>query len=114
MMMKTFLIAVACCIAMAMMLAYAQSADEGYQMARIVSIERVAANAQHMEGTDNYKISMRMGETLYACHASGPAAMFIDWAPNKEFPTKLNGKVLLVKSPNGQIAELNIVKKTPK
>ncbi len=112
--MKTCWMAVASCITMSMMLAHAQSADEGYQMARVVSIERVAANAQHMEGTDNYKISMRMGETLYACHASGPAAMFIDWAPNKEFPAKLNGKVLLVKSPNGQIAELNIVKKTPK
>ena len=111
---KTFLVAVACCITMALAPAHAQSADEGYQMARVVSIERVAANAQHMEGTDNYKVSMRMGETLYVCHASGPAAMFIDWAPNKEFPAKLNGKVLLVKSPNGQVAELNIAKKSPK
>ena len=111
---RTFWFAIACCVTMAVMLAHAQSADEGYQMARVVSIERVAANAQHMEGTDNYKISIRMGETLYACHASGPAAMFIDWAPNKEFPAKLNGKVLLVKSPNGQIAELNIAKKSSK
>ena len=90
-------------------------ADEGYQMARIVSIERVAANAQHMEDKDNYKISMRMGETLYVCHASGPAAMFMDWTNGKEFPAKLNGKILQVKSPNGQFVELNIVgKKTPK
>ena len=101
---KTFLVAVACCITMALAPAHAQSADEGYQMARVVSIERVAANAQHMEGTDNYKVSMRMGETLYVCHASGPAAMFIDWAPNKEFPAKLiNDKTMSVKGPHGEV-----------
>jgi hypothetical protein len=99
---------------MAAMLVYAQSMDEGFQMARVASIERVAADAEHMADTDNYKISMRMGDTLYACHASAPAAVFIDWAPGKEFPAKVNGKVLLVKNPNGQVVELNIVKKTPK
>ncbi len=100
---------------MAVTLAYAQNADEGYQMARVVSFERVAANAQHMDNSDNYKISMRLGDTVYACHGSGSAAVFIDWTTGKEFPAKLNGKILLVKNPNGQIVELNIVsKKTPK
>ena len=113
--MKTCLVVLSCCITMAAMLAYAQSADEGYQMAKVVAIERVAANAQHMENEDNYKISMRLGDTLYICHGSGPAATFMDWTNGKEFPAKLNGKVLLVKSPNGQIVQLNIVgKKTPK
>src|SRR5271169_5443141 len=113
--MKTCLVALLCCIAMAAMLAYAQSADEGYQMARVVAFERMAADAQHMENSDRYKISMRLGDTIYACHGSGPAAVFIDWSAGKEFPTKLNGKILLVKSPNGQVVELNIVgKKTPK
>ncbi|MGB8768482.1 MAG: hypothetical protein WCC92_02635 [Candidatus Korobacteraceae bacterium] len=113
--MKTSLVALSCCITMAVMLAYAQSADEGYQMARVVSFERVAADAQHMENSDRYKISMRLGDTVYACHASGPAAVFVDWSTGKEFPAKLNGKVLLVKSPNGQVVELNIVgKKTLK
>jgi hypothetical protein len=113
--MKTCLVALSCCIAMAAMLAYAQSADEGYQMARVVAIERVAANAQHMENGDNYKISMRLGDTVYACHASGPVADFMDWTNGKEFPAKLDGKVLLVKSPNGNVVQLNIVgKKTPK
>lgn len=100
---------------MAATLAYGQGADEGYQMARVVAIERVAANAQHMENEDNYKISMRLGDTVYACRASGPAADFMDWTNGKEFPAKLDGKVLLVKSPNGQIVQLNIVgRKTPK
>jgi hypothetical protein len=100
---------------MAAMLAYGQSADEGYQMARVVSFERVAANVQHPEDSDRYKISMRLGNTVYSCHASGPAAVFIDWSPGKEFPTKLNGKTLQVKSPNGEVVELNIVgKKAPK
>jgi hypothetical protein len=116
--MKTCLVVLSCCIAMAAMLAYAQSADEGYQMARVVAIERVAANAQHMENEDNYKISMRLGGTLYACHASAPAATFMDWTIGKEFPAKLSGpnsKVLLVKNLDGQVLELNIVgKKTPK
>jgi hypothetical protein len=113
--MKTGLVALSCCITMAAMLAYGQSADEGYQMARVVAFERVAANARHMGESDHYKIAMRLGDTVYACHASAPAAVFIDWTAGKEFPAKLNGKVLLVKSPNGQVVELNIVgKKTPK
>jgi hypothetical protein len=113
--MKTCLVALSCCITMAAMLAYAQSADEGYQMARVVAFERVAANAQHMAGSDEYKISMRLGNTVYACRASAPAATFIDWTTGKEFPAKLNGKVLQVKNPDGQIVELNIVgKKTAK
>ena len=63
----------------------------------------------------DYKISMRLGDTVYACRASAPAAVFIDWTAGKEFPAKLNGKVLLVKNPDGQVVELNIVgKKTPK
>jgi len=113
--MRTCLVALLCCITMAVMLAYAQIADEGYQMGRVVSIEKLAANAQHPEDADRYKISMRLGDTLYLCHASAPAAVFIDWSPGKDFPAKLNGKVLLVKNPNGQVVELNIVgKKTPK
>ena len=116
--MKTCLIALSCCITMAAMLAYAQSADEGYQMARVVAFERVAANAQHMAGLDDYKISMRLGSIVYGCRTSGPAATFIDWTNGKEFPAKLNvpnGKVLLVKNPDGQILELNILnRKTPK
>jgi hypothetical protein len=113
--MKKPLVAVLCCIAIAVTLAYAQSADEGFQMARVVSFERAAANAQHMENSDNYKISMRLGDTVYACHGSGPASVFIDWSAGKEFPAKLNGKILQVKSPNGQVVDLNIVgKKTPK
>ncbi len=113
--MKKCLVALSCCVAMAAMLAYAQSGDEGYQIARVVAIERVAANAQHMENEDNYKISMRLGDTVYACHASGPAADFMDWTNGKEFPAKLDGKALLVKSPNGHLVQLNIVgKKTPK
>jgi hypothetical protein len=103
---------------MAAMLAYAQNADEGYQPARVVAFERVAANAQHMKGSDDYKISMRLDNTIYICRTSGPAATFIDWTTGKEFPAKLNvpsGKILLVKNPDGQVLELNIVgRKTPK
>ncbi len=116
--MKISLVALSCCITMAAMLAYAQSPDEGYQPARVVAFERVAANAQHMAGSDDYKISMRLENTIYACRANAPAATFIDWTTGKEFPAKLNapnGKVLLVKNPDGQVVELNIVgRKTPK
>jgi hypothetical protein len=33
-------------------LAFAQTADEGYQMAKVVSFEKVAANAQHPKSAD--------------------------------------------------------------
>jgi hypothetical protein len=113
--MKLGLIALSCCVALAAMLAHAQSADEGYQMATVVAFERAAASAQHMENSDNYKISMRLGDTIYACRTSAPAGTFMDWVAGKEFPAKVNGKVLLVKNPNGQVVELNIVsKKIPK
>ncbi|MDR3747722.1 MAG: hypothetical protein P4M04_06170 [Acidobacteriota bacterium] len=114
-MMKRCLVALTCCITLATTFAFAQGADEGYQMARVVAFEKVSANAQHMENSDQYKISMRLGDTVYACRASGPAANFLDWHEGKEFPANLNGKVLLVKSPNGQVVELTVVgKKTPK
>ena len=113
--MKRFWTALLCFVTLATMLAYAQSADEGYQMATVVSIDRVPADAQHPENADRYKISMRLGNTIYSCHASGNPAVFLDWSPGKEFPAKLNDKVLQVKSPNGQVVDLNIVgKKTPK
>jgi hypothetical protein len=113
--MKTCMVAISCCITMAAMLAYAQSGDEGYQMARVVSIEKLAADARHMEDSDRYKISMRLGDTVYVCRVSAPAAVFMDWTSGKEFPSKLNDKLLLVKNKNGQVVELNIVgKKKPK
>jgi hypothetical protein len=113
--MKTRLAALLCCVAMVAVLVHAQSGDEGYQMARVVAFEQVAANAQHPENADQYKISMRLGDIIYNCHANAPAATFIDWVAGKEFPTKLNGKVLLVKNPNGQVVELTILnKKAPK
>ncbi len=102
------------CIAVAAMLAYGQGADEGYQPARVVSFENQALDARHPETSGGYKISMRMGNTIYLCRASGPASVFVDWSVGKEFPAKLEGKVLLVKGSNGQ-AELNITgKKTAK
>jgi hypothetical protein len=56
---------------------------------------------------------MRMAGTVYGCRANAPAAVFIDWSPGKEYPAKLNDKVLLVKGPGG-LVELNIFKKTPR
>ncbi len=114
--MKRHLVAFSCCLAITAMFAFAQSADEGYQMARVVAFERVAANAQHQETSDNYKISLRLGNTIYACHANAPASTFIDWTNGKEFPTRINpgGKTLSVKNPNGEVIEMNIVgKKIP-
>ncbi|MGO9126646.1 MAG: hypothetical protein ACLP6G_17390 [Terriglobales bacterium] len=112
--MKTYLVTILCCITLAGMLAHAQSADEGYQSATVVSIEKLAADAQHMEKGDQYKISMSMGGVLYLCKVSAPAATFMEWTSGKEFPAKVNDKVLLVKNKNGQIVELNIAKKKGK
>ena len=109
--MKKCLVATLCCVTLAGIFAYAQSADEGYQTATVVSIEKLAADAQHMEKGDQFKISMNMGGVLYMCKVSAPAAQFMDWTRGKEFPAKENDKVLLVKNKNGQIVELNISKK---
>jgi hypothetical protein len=112
--MKKYMVATLCCITMTAILAYTQSADDGFQTATVVSIEKLAADAQHMEKGDQYKISMSMGSVLYVCKVSAPAATFMDWTSGKEFPAKEDGKVLLVKNKNGQIVELNIAKKKGK
>ena len=113
--MKKLSMALSCLVAMAAMLAYAQSGDEGFQMATVVSIDKVPADARHPENADRYKISMRLGNTVYLCHGNGGPAVFLDWSPGKQFPARLNDKLLQVKSPNGQVVDLNIVgKKSPK
>ena len=96
------------CLALVAALAWAQGAGEGYQTATVVSIEQVAANAQHPENSDRYKIAMRMGDTVYLCQSSGSVSVFMDWTRGKEFPAKVNGKTLLVKIPSGQTVELAI------
>ena len=75
--MKTSSIALSCCIALAAMLAVAQSGNEGFQMTTVVAFERVAADARHRENEDQYKISMRLGNTVYNCHASASASVFL-------------------------------------
>jgi hypothetical protein len=113
--MKTLWMALTCFVTIAAMLAHAQSADQGYQTATVVSIDKVSADAQHPENADRYKIFMRLGSTVYSCHANGNPAQFLDWSPGKEFPARLSDKLLQVKSPNGQIVDLNVVgKKTSK
>ena len=112
--MKTNVIVLSCVLA-AGMFAFCQNSDEGYQMARVVSFEKIAIDARHPENSGGYKISMRLGNMICVCHASGPASFFVDWSEGKEFPAQLSGKVLVVKNPNGQIAELTVVgKKMPK
>lgn len=97
------------------MLAYAQGSDEGYQTATLASIEKLANDGKHPADVDRYKISMRMGDSVYICRASAPAATFMEWVVGKEFPAKENGKVLLVRNKDGKIVELNIAsKKKPK
>jgi hypothetical protein len=112
--MKRYVVAFLCYIAMAGMLAYAQSADEGFQTATVVSIEKLAADAQHMEKGDQFKISMSMGDVLYMCKVSAPAATFMEWTRGKQFPAREDGKTLLVKNKDGQVVELNIAKKKGK
>ena len=103
------------CVTVSAVLACAQNAEEGYQTATVYSIEKLAANVQHPENGDRYKISMRMGDTLYLCQVSGYTSVLMNWTRGKEFPAKVNGKVLLVKTPEGQTIDMNIVgRKTPK
>ena len=114
--MKKCMVVMFCCITMVAMLAYAQGGDEGFQTATVVSIEKLAADAQHMENGDRYKISMSMGNTIYLCKVSAPAATFMEWTSGKEYPARVSpdGKVLLVKNKNGQMVELNIAKRKQK
>lgn len=111
--MKTLMVAILCCVVMGTVLASAQDA-EGFQTATVISIEKLAADAQHMEKGDQFKISMSMGSAVYLCKVSAPSATFMEWTSGKEFPAKENGKVLLVKNKNGQMVELNIAKKNMK
>ena len=102
---------VLCYLALIAGLAYAQGGDEGYQPAQVVSFEKVPASEQHPENADHYKVAMRLGGVVYLCSTSGPITTFMGWSPGKEFPAKLaDKKTMLVKSPNGQVVQLNIKK----
>ena len=109
--MKTRSIALACCVTLAALFAYAQ--DEGFQTAQVVSFEKVAQNEQHAESADHYKIAMRMNGVVYICKAEGPITDFMGWAPGKQFPAQVDGKekTMLVKSPSGNTVQLNITSK---
>jgi len=109
--MKTRSIALACCISIAAVLAYAQ--DEGFQTAQVVSFEKVGQNEQHPESADRYKIAMRMNGAVYVCKAEGPITDFMGWSPGKQFPAKLDEKekTMLVKSPSGNTVQLNVTSK---
>jgi hypothetical protein len=113
--MKLRFAAVACGMAMIAAVAFAQNTDAGYQSATVISIEKLAADAQHPENGDQFKIAMRMADTIYLCRSSAPSAAFLDWSSGKQFPARLNGKVLEVKNFDGQMLQLNITgKKKPK
>src|SRR5262249_10111129 len=102
--MKNRFVSLLCCsIVLATALIYAQ--DAGYQTARVVSIERVAADARHPENADNYKIAMRIGDAIYKCTANQPASVFLNWTNNKEYPARVNPgeKTMTVKNTDGQV-----------
>ncbi len=110
--MKLILVVLSCLV-----LITACVAQDDFQPAKVVAFERVANDAQHPEKADSYKISMRLGDTIYNCHANAPVTVFNDWTVNKEFPARVsaNGKILQVKNTDGQIIEMNVVgKKRPK
>lgn len=112
--MKLFLVVLSCLVLFTA--AVAQS-DADFQPAKVVAFERVAADPQHPENADSYKISMRLGDTIYNCRANEPVTVFNDWTVNKEFPARVtpNGKILQVKNADGRTIELKIVgKKRPK
>jgi hypothetical protein len=108
--MKKRLVVSFCLFAVLATLAYAQTSDDGFQTGTIVAFERAAADAQHMENEDYYNVMMKIGDTVYKCRTSGPAATFIDWSINKQFPAQLNekAKTILVKSPSGETVTMNI------
>jgi hypothetical protein len=87
---------------------------ESFQTAKVVSIDHIPADARHPEKADQYKVAMRLGDTVYLCQSSAPASAFLDWSPNKEFPAKLDGKMLLVNGPHGPVTLTISGKKTAK
>ena len=112
--MKRFIILLSICLAL---LALAANAQGDFQNAIVVAFDRVPNDAQHPEKNDSYKISMRLGDVIYNCHANAPVTVFNDWTVNKQFPARVspNGKILEVKNFDGQIINMNIVgKKKPK
>jgi len=85
-------------------------AQEGFTPAKVIAIERAANSEQHPEKADNYKISMRLGDTNYNCTANAPVQAFMDWTTTKSFPAKLSadGKTLQVKVTSGDIIDMKV------
>ena len=93
------------CIVIAATVAYVRGADQGYQPARVASIDHIPADARHPEKADHYKVAVRLADTVYPCPSSAPPSAFLDRSPNKDFPAKLDGKMPLV---NGQHARVTL------
>lgn len=79
--------------------------QEGYQPARVVAFEKIAASPQHPENADKYKISLQIGDTFYKCEARGSVAVFNDWTTGKDYPAKVDekAKTIQVKGPGGDV-----------
>ncbi len=80
-------------------------AQDGYQPARVVAFEKVAASPQHPENADKYKMSMQVGDTFYKCEARGSVSLFNDWTTGKEYPARIDekAKTMQVKGPGGDV-----------
>ncbi len=106
--MRRVTIAVLCCLLLASVFSYTQ--DEGFQSARVIAFEKIAADVQHPEKADTYKMSMRIGDVIYQCKANEPTSVFNDWTINKEFPARVDqkAKIMQVKNFDGKIIELRI------
>jgi len=106
--MKRITIMLLCSLTLAVAFTYAQ--DEGFQPARVIAFEKIAADVQHPEKADTYKMSMRIGDVIYQCKANEPTAVFNDWTINKEFPARVNekAKIMQVKNFDGNIIDLRI------
>jgi len=85
-------------------------AQDGFTPAKVAAIERAANSEQHAEKADNYKISMRLGDTIYNCVVNAPVQTFMDWTTTKSFPAKLSadGKTLSVKVTSGEIIDMKV------
>ena len=105
--MKKLAMVFGCGLMLAAVLAYGQ---DDFQPAKVIAFEKVAADVQHPEKADSYKMSLRLGDTVYNCQGHGSVATFNDWTTGKDVPAKVNAsaKTIQVKNFDGQILELKV------
>jgi hypothetical protein len=95
---------------------FAQSKSHQYLKPKSVSVQKLESpiargtDAILQPSTDRYDISLKVGDTAYACRYKVLAEQDLSWLSDKEEEVRIEGKVIYLQRANGSQAQASIVR----